>query len=180
MNLGISRRRRKDERGAEAVAMIFVIPVLIVLVLALVDVGMMFRSRMLVENITRDAARNAAAEGGNFNPRTNYSGKAWDDSAFQRLYREGKCTVGNCKEGKVPSVDCTFQSTPEGSPLPKSNVVRKAGDIVTCKTYYPYKAINSELLNGPIGLGMGTLLKEFNVDVSARAETGSQSGFGSG
>lgn len=180
VNLGMSRRQRKDERGAEAVAMIFVIPVLIVLVLALVDVGMMFRSRMLVENITRDAARNAAAEGGNFNNRTNTSGRAWDAYALERLYRNGKCLVGNCKEGRVPTVDCKFQNAPDGTPLPSSNVVRKAGDIVTCKTYYPYKPINSELLNGPIGLGMGRLLKEFNVEVSARAETGGTSGFGSG
>lgn len=172
------RNRHTDERGMETVAMIFVIPVLVVLVLALVDVGMMFRTRMLVENIARDAVRNAAADGGNYNERTNTVGRPWDEYALDRLWNGRRCTLSACNTGKEPTVDCTEMTDPDGSRLPPGNEARTAGDIITCTVYYPYKPINGALLNGPIGLGMGSLLKEFNFSVSARSETGVESEFG--
>lgn len=160
--------------------MIFVIPVLVVLVLALIDVGMMFRTRMVVENIARDAVRNAAADGGNLNPRTNTIGGPWDEYALDRLWDGHACTVGACKDGDEPSVDCTRLTSASGAPMGHGNVARKAGVVITCTVHYPYKPINGALLNSPIGLGMGSLLKEFNFEVSARAETGSESEFGTG
>jgi hypothetical protein len=170
--------RRKDESAAEAVAMIFVIPVLIILVLGLIDVGMMFRARMLVENTMRDAARGAAADGGNYNARTNTIDRPWSDWAQRRLYRDGECQIGQCKEGKVPVVRC--RNYYPGGGFYSGNTVQKAGHTITCSVDYPYKAINSDLLNSPMGLGIGTLLKEFKVEVSARAETGDSSSFGVG
>lgn len=162
--------------------MLFVIPVMVVLVLALIDVGMMFRNRMLVENVARDAVRGAAADGGVENSRT--SGVNWESYAEQRLFANGACQIGQCKDGKPVIVDCTGDEdaragmrTPQGVRY-TGNTVNYAGDTITCTIAYPYKPINGPLLNGPIGLGMGNLLKEFDVTVSARSETGDQSMFG--
>lgn len=169
-------RRRRDERAAEAVAMLFVIPVLVVLVFALIDVGMMFRSRMLVENIARDAVRSAAADGGLFNERTSTTNTSWETWAESRLVKNnGVCKVGYCQHGKEPTVDCWYIDATGGRY--DGNVVHKAGDLVTCHITYPYAAINSGLLNSPIGLGMGALIQEFEVQASARAETGDTSLF---
>lgn len=174
-----SARKTRDERGAEAVAMMIVIPVLVVLVFALIDVGMMFRARMLVENVYRDAARGAAADGGNMNPRTNTMGyKAWDVWGHEQLWDGSKCRVADCKSGEgAPTIDCQTLTSPAGVEQ-RGNVAPQAGYLITCSGHYPYKPINGALLNGPLGLGFGGLLKEFEVSVSARAETGANSAFG--
>lgn len=186
MNI-LRTHRRKDEKAAEAVAMIFVIPVLVILVLGLIDVGMMFRARMLVENIARDAVRGAAADGGVYNPRTNTTGVDWETWAEDRLYKNHKCTIGQCADGQVPTIDCNGHggSTDAGMETPTGghytgNVVNMAGDTITCVIDYPYKPINGALLNGPLGLGIGTLLKPFHIEVTARSETGDNSAFGVG
>lgn len=173
-------RRNRDEQGMETVAMLFVIPVLIVLVLALIDVGMMFRARMLVENVARDAVRGVAADGGNMNPRTNtMDGKQWDTWAMERFLDEGgNCEIAPCLDNRKPSIDCTYITPPGGGEQHGSNEVKRAGYTVTCKGHYPYEPINAALLNSPMGLGMGQLLKEFEIEVSARAETGNESAFG--
>lgn len=162
-------RTSKDERGVESVAMLIVIPVICVLIFALLDIGMMLQARMRVENVARDTVRRAAADGGNFNPRTNPYGKAWDTMALNALYREGKCTQSGCTA--KPSVNCRKVTTPTGTVL-TSNTARNAGDLITCTVNYPYKPINSALLKGPLGLGFGEMLKPFTIVTSARAETG--------
>ena len=171
-------RKTRDERGVETVAMLFVIPVMVVLVLALIDVGMMFRARMLVENVYRDAARGAAADGGNYNPRTNITGETWDQWGYKRLYDGSKCRIAACKPGQAPTIDCSIVTGPDGVPYANREVAPQAGYLITCGGHYPYKPINSALLDGPLGLGFGKLLKEFDVSVSARAETGANSAFG--
>lgn len=172
----ILRKRRTDERAVEAVAMIFVIPVMVILVLALIDVGMMFRARMVVENITRDAVRSAAADGGLNNAHTNTIGKAWDTWLTDRLIKNHKCLVATCDQGQLPSIYC--DNIDAGGNHYPGGVAQKTGDLIECEVKYPYKPINGELLNSPIGLGMGTLLKDFDIKIAARAETSAQGTFG--
>lgn len=177
--------RRREERGAETVAMLFVIPVMVILVFALLDVGMMFRNRMLVENVARDAVRGAAADGGVLTTRT--SGTDWEQYARDRLMdSSGNCRIGQCDAGAHPLVDCSGNDRPGTAGMISAqtgqwypgNTVQFAGDTITCIVEYPYKPINGPLLNSPMGLGMGGLLKDFKVSVTARSETGDQSIFG--
>lgn len=156
------RHGDREERGAEALAMLIVVPFLVVLVLALIDVGNMMMTRMVVENLARDTARSAAADGGNDNPRTNMLGQPWDVHAFKQLWKNGHCVPSACIGGQKPSLTCT------------PTIAQQAGDLITCTVNYPFKPINGDLLSGPLGLGMGHLLKPFTITVSARAETGSQ------
>lgn len=154
--------RRRDERAVETAAMLIVLPILIVLVLTLIDVGLSLRTRMLVENAARDGARGVAADGGNYNPRTasnNLPAGGWSDVVMGELWDGTGCRFSRCSER--PTVNCTPQ------------VVAQSGDIVSCQvTYFP-KAINGGLLNSPLGLGMGALLPEtITITAQARAETG--------
>lgn len=170
-------RRIPDERGVEAPAMLIVLPVLCVLVFVLIDAGVMIRTRIAVQNVVQEAARSAAADGGNYNPRTNTIGESWSTYASKELYKNGKCTFGRCQAGKVPTVTCNTLTDSAGT-IYYSNVAEKAGDLITCTVNYPYVPINGGLFNGPIGLGFGGLFKSFTVSSTARAETGSQSSFG--
>lgn len=165
-------RNRDDERGVEAVAMLIVIPVLMVLIFALLDIGLMVRARVAVENVGRDTVRRAAADGGNYNPKVNTSKMKWDWIAMGTLYKDGKCTQSNCTS--KPSVSCKTVTLRTGTVLTNSDVAYEAGDLITCKIHYPYKPINSALLNGPLGLGFGKMLGPFDIETSARAETGTK------
>lgn len=165
------KRGRRSERGVEAAAILFVMPVLIILVFALIDIAVMFTVRSQVNAVARDAVRAAAADGGNLNPRTNTTGLSWSQAAYRQLYSSGKCTFGRCDDGERPTVSCTKITTPAGA-VYRGNVARDAGDLITCTVNYPYKGINQGLLDSPIGLGFGAFLKDFTVSSSSRSETG--------
>lgn len=164
------KRTRKDERGVEAAAMIFVLPVLIILVIGLIDIGWMIKTRMVVQNIAQDAVRAAAADGGNWNPRTNDQGTAWDQWALNRLWDGSHCTQSSCD--RRPTVNCA-QVTLVGETAPRGlQMAPRAGDLISCTVVYPYKPINEPLLNSPMGLGIGSMLKDFTITVSYRSEVG--------
>ncbi|MEO8477279.1 MAG: TadE/TadG family type IV pilus assembly protein [Actinomycetota bacterium] len=56
------RRRAHEERGASAVEFALVLPLLLVVALALVQVGLLVRDRLLVEAAARAGARTAAVD----------------------------------------------------------------------------------------------------------------------
>jgi len=56
------RRRGREEQGASAVEFALVLPLLLVVALALVQVGLLVRDRLLVEAAARAGARTAAVE----------------------------------------------------------------------------------------------------------------------
>ena len=155
----------RGERGVEAISMLIVMPFLLVLILGLVDVGFMYATRLRFSGIVSDAARATAFDGGNFNPRTNTTGLPRDVQFRRNLFNNGRCVPSRCEDprgagGGVPLLTCTPQ------------VVARAGDPVTCVGYYPYKPLNGGLLRGPLGMGIGTLLKPFRFEVVGRSETG--------
>lgn len=166
----MSPARRKED-GVEAVAMIIVLPTMFVLLLALIDVGLQIRTRMIVENMARDTVRRVAADGGNNWERTNPNGMPWDATMKRRLYSEGQCTESGCTA--PPEVACNLVTPAFGGSRYEDNVVNVAGDLVTCRVVYHYKAINKNLLDSPLGLFTGRLIQDtITIEVSARAETG--------
>lgn len=56
------RRRRHGQRGASTVEFALVLPLLLVVALALVQVGLLVRDRLLVEAAARAGARTAAVD----------------------------------------------------------------------------------------------------------------------
>lgn len=178
----VRRHTRREESGVETVAMIIVIPFLVVLIFALIDVGRMFQTRMSVDNIARDTVRRVAADGGDMNPHTNTLHKSWTVQAQGQLTTaSGKCKLSLCQPGKKPIIDCRYVTRPGGTPptpssytgYERSETVPAAGWTVSCVVIYPYRGINQTLLNAPVlGMGMGTLIKPFVIVESARSETG--------
>ena len=157
----VKRATRDDETGVEAASLIFVVPLLVVFILGLLDYGLMIQTRLGVTSVVRNAARAAAYDGGNYNPRLNRTGAGRDTLANRDLVSSSVCTLGHCLAGQLPRIVCA------------PAIVRSAGDPVSCTVTYPYKPINGPLLDSPIfGLGIGSLLHPFTVTSVARAETG--------
>lgn len=180
----LARKSRREESGMETIAMVIVIPFIVVLIFALIDIGRLFQTRMLVDNIARDTVRQVAVDGGDYNPRTNTIGHSWTKEAQAQLTKNGNCLHSLCQHGKLPKIDCSFVTAPGGTPPTPANptgshasVVPKQGYTVSCVVTYPYRAFNQTLLNSPVlGLGMGSLIKPFTIVESARAETGCETG----
>jgi Flp pilus assembly protein TadG len=163
--------RKHDEMGsAEFATALMVFPVLFILIIGSIEVGFYVQTRMRVENIARDAARQVAAGGGNHNERTATSHEAVDALAFKRLWTGSKCTLSQCP--KAPTVNCRYIVTRAGDTA-QQDKVDFAGETVTCVVTYHYKPLSGGLMTGPLGLGIGGILKSpFTVRESARAETG--------
>ena len=155
----MSANRARPEDGAESAAAIIVLPLFVVLLLGLVDVGHMISTRVMVASVTRDAVRAAAYQGGNNNVRVNRSGPV-DRTHLRRLVDASGCLPSKCEPGRRPTLRCT------------PAVVQRAGDLVTCTATYPYRPLNGALMRGPLGLGIGTLLGPFRYELSARSEVG--------
>lgn len=165
------KRLRRDERGSEMAAAIFVLPVLFILLIGIIDVGWMIKTRMVVDNIISTTVKQAGADGGDYNPVAMRPGEAaWSTQAMRTLWDGGNCTQSHCSA--APSVFCDKVTRPNGSVYYSQRVV-DAGDVITCTVNYPYSPLSGGLLNTPLGLGIGGLLHGFTITESARSEIGS-------
>jgi TadE-like protein len=164
--------RKHDERGsAEFAAALMVVPVMFVLIIGCVEIGFYVQTRMRVENIARDAARQVANDGGNYNVRTTRTlGHEIDDLALDTLLTGDRCKLSHCGDD-LATIRCNEVAPATGNTY-WSNEVLNAGDTVTCQVEYDYKPLSGNLMTGPLGLGIGNILKPFTVRESARAETG--------
>lgn len=172
-------RAREDERGGDTIfAILFIMPLMMVLTFALVDIGVMFADRFAVTNVLRDAARGVAAYGSDgplpwAPPPANTI--SFSEQATRRLWNDetGKCRYGPCQSGERPQVVCGRMDE-QGNLLGRSALA--AGDTVGCRVVgeYPYKSVTGGLLDTPLGLGLGGVVSPFPVWVTARAETGLQ------
>lgn len=151
--------KRRDENGsAEIITTLFVMPFLLYLILALIDISLYMNTRSSVESVTRDAVRQAAMWGGTGpSVRLNPTGKGVDTLIFNRLYEGGKCNYSSCIA--PPSVTC--------GPTQVSN----AGTPVSCTVTYKYKSV----VPGMSLLGFEGITKNaegFTITEKALSETG--------
>lgn len=135
----IKELSNKEDGAAELINALLVIPILIILVFSIFNVGSYFISMSQVTEITQNAARQVAIYGGeNSNIAKVKNGETISTSLKNDLYESGKCTVGTCKE--PPVVNCT-----------KFNGVQP-GDLVSCEVTYTYKSMLSGLDFGISGI----------------------------
>lgn len=164
MRLTPTRRQRTRESGTELMVFLFTFPLICILLLGMISVGMYFSTRSAVTSVARDAVSGFAAYGEDCPDPDVIPGpaKCFSQQAEQRLWDGGGCTQGPCTG--QPTVTC---STENGAA-----VATYVGEIVTCVVDYPYAGVNKSLLDSPIGLGLGGLIDEYVIEVSAVAEIG--------
>ncbi|WP_107774621.1 TadE/TadG family type IV pilus assembly protein [Nocardioides sediminis] len=61
----VRRRAGREERGAAAVELALVMPVLILILFGIINFGALFAQQISISNIAREAARNAVVDGPN-------------------------------------------------------------------------------------------------------------------
>lgn len=153
MSIEKLRKRFRGENGdSEIVTVLFIIPIVVLLLFAFIDMSMYFQTRSTVQTMTRDAARSVAIYGGD-NSRLNPNSKSISATLKDQLYKNGKCTVSSCST--PPKVKCS------------PTVTKSAGQITKCSVSYTYESLNP--LN-PISSPITN--KTFVVNATSRSETG--------
>lgn len=161
------KKRRNEDGSADLVVTLFMLPLAVFLILALIDLSMYMNTRSSVESVLRDATRQSAMWGG--------SGTAYDGvrlnttnlSAAQRITNslvthsgstsEAKCKFSGCVPGKLPVATC--------SPAK----VATAGTTITCSVTYYYKTVTP----GTDLLGFAAITSSgFTISSTAISETG--------
>lgn len=174
-------RLRGDETGGDTIwTMLFVVPFMLILVFALIDIGTMFATRYAVTNVVSDTVRAYSAYGGDgpfeFQPEPRM---AFSQQATVRLNqgKDGTCTFGPCTKDATPRVQCGRFLPDEDRILYGVNP-RYVGDWIACEvvtngeTKYPYKGVTGGVLDTDLGIGFGGLAGEFPVRVIGRSEAG--------
>lgn len=170
-NLRQALLARRNERGsADLVTTLMLLPLLVFIILALIEVSVYMQTRTSVQNALADATRQVAAYGGD-NTRLNPNSQAISTQLSNTLYRNGRCTYSHCENGKRPVVQCGIvQSTPSsGVPTFRSTAYATSpGQEVACYVNYPYKGVTG----GGWLLGFEQIAKPFTVVEYSRTEVG--------
>lgn len=120
MRMLLSRRRRGD-RGAAAVELALVMPILILILFGIINFGALLAQQISISNIAREAARNAVVNGPN-----SACGQIEADA------RTGAATIGMAATVPTITIDpaCPSGPTPCAGSLPGQDVtvtVERAG-----------------------------------------------------
>lgn len=158
---GLQGKRKAEEGLSEAATAIIVLPILLVTLFVMLDVGFNMRSRAMLDIIVQDTVRGVALDGGNMNPRTNSNGVSWSERGYQLLAEA--CTNGTIRcEGGTSNI--SFNCTP--------TMASQVGDVVSCRGEFTYDVI-SPLSQGTFGLGLQSLYDDpVVVTVQSRSSTG--------
>jgi Flp pilus assembly protein TadG len=161
------KKRRNENGSADLVVTLFMLPLAVFLILALIDLSMYMNTRSSVESVVRDATRQSAMWGGTGTVadgvRLNSTGLSAPQRIANSLVRSGgsssdvKCKFSNCVPGKAPVATCD------------SVRVANAGATITCSVTYYYKTVTP----GTDLLGFSAITsKGFTITSTAISETG--------
>jgi Flp pilus assembly protein TadG len=157
------KKRRKEDGAADLVVTLFMLPLAVFLILALIDLSMYMNTRSSVESVLRDATRQSAMWGGTGTANQGVRLNTTNTTTAQRvvsslLTPDGKkCKFSNCVPGKLPTAVC--------NPVK----VTVAGTTITCSVTYYYKTVTP----GTDLLGFAAITsKGFTITSTAISETG--------
>lgn len=163
---------KRNERGsAELVTTLMLMPLLIFVILALIEVSVYMQTRTSVQNALADATRQVAAYGGDntrLNPTANTPISA---QLTNTLFRNGRCTYSHCENGKQPTVRCGIVTSTGANGIPVfsgTGYATSPGQEVACYVTYPYKGVTG----GGWLLGFEQIAKPFSIVEYSRTEVG--------
>lgn len=126
----------RDERGsAELPVTIIMLPFVLFLLFALIDMSLYLNTRSNVQSVLRDGTRLVALYGGNSSGSPlNPTGRNIDAIVKDRLWQNGACTKSNCDS--QPIVSCT------------PNLARNIAQDVSCSVTYDYRPVVYDVFFG--------------------------------
>lgn len=130
----------REERGSsELPVTIILLPFVIFLIFALIDISFYMNTRSNVQSILRDGTRLVALYGGNSSGSPlNPNGKNIDVMITDRLWQNGECTQSYCDS--KPIVSCT------------PNLARNIAQDVSCTITYDYRPVVNDFFFGFSGV----------------------------
>lgn len=131
-----SLNKLREERGsAELPVTIILLPFVLFLIFALIDMSFYMNTRSTVQSILRDGTRMVALYGGNSGSSPlNPTGKNVDTIIADRLWQNGACTQSICDA--KPVVSCT------------PNVSNALAQDVSCTVRYDYHPVVNDFFFG--------------------------------
>lgn len=146
----------RQERGlAEATTAIFVLPLILAAMFVIIESGIYMQTRAVMDSITRDTARMAALDGGNYNPTTNTIGMSWSTKGTLSLKEACSKNVMRCST--VPVMSC----------IPVTYAMN-VGDDVTCTATVSYSPVSSLSKNPVFSFGFSGL---FTAPIESEAHS---------
>lgn len=147
-----------EEQGSDVVVTLFMIPFVLGLIFALIDVSTYFQTRSQIQNIARDGARQVALYGGQSKSvPLNTTGKDVVTTVKDRVYKNGACVPSGCPSGYTPTVTC--------GPNKATNLNQDA----YCTINYRYRGFGGSLVSW---LGFDTILsQQINITEKFKVET---------
>lgn len=132
MNAFIESRNKNEDGASEFINALVILPVLIILVFSVFNVGSYFVAMSQVSDVAKEMTRKVAIYGGDDSEltRANNSGEKLSTTLKNALWQNGKCTYSACTQ--APTVTCTKYSG--------AGLQLKPGDTVNCSVTYFFKS----------------------------------------
>ena len=159
-------REGPREKGSTTVETVFMMPIAIFILFAMINLSSYFSVRAQVENVAREGARLVALYGGqSTNAIRNTSGESVENQVMDLIWdsETNQCEFSFCESAgngnqRQPVVSCT------------PNIARNAGEIVECTIQYWYSPL-APVPSGLEGLN-GVFGQPITVSVTYVSETG--------
>lgn len=139
MNNFLNKHRNNEDGAAELYSALIVIPILLILLVAIIDVGGYYLAMGKVADVTKEATRQVSIYGGSDSTLAKTKLGQPVATYLKGLLYNGSCTQSRCTQ--APVVTCT----------PTAGV--QPGVMVNCSVDYYYDSI----LGSAIGTAAGTL-----------------------
>lgn len=149
--------KKRNERGdSELPVTLIMLPLVIFLIFALIDISFYMNTRSQVQSILTQGTRQMALYGGNSRALPlNKTGASVADDIYGTLYQNGQCTKSFCDA--PPVVTCT------------PDVASRVGQKMTCTLIYDYHPFVRDLL---FGFSAGITDPAFTISSTTVSEVG--------
>jgi Flp pilus assembly protein TadG len=148
----IYKKARNEKGSSELPVTLIVLPFILFMIFALIDVGFYFNTRSQVQNVLNQGVREMALYGGNSasNP-LNTTGKTVQQNITDRLYNSStrRCVISQCAPlltNQSPTSTNFAQRRPTVSCTPSRTT--RVGQPVSCTVTYTYHPVVRDMLFG--------------------------------
>jgi Flp pilus assembly protein TadG len=151
----LNKNKNNEDGAGELYSALVVIPIMIILLVSIIDVGGYYLAAGRVADMAKEASRQVAIYGGSDSTLSvNKLGTSVSSNLSSLLYKNGSCTQSRCT--KPPVVTCTTKNGGAAGLI-------QPGDYVNCTVRYSFDSVLSNVVPtaaGPLNLGIVSFLED--------------------